>query len=139
MQLFAATSLARLILQLVTFLAVVTASAIPAEDGTRGLLAKRYAGPRCGIHVTQYQSAASVAVIVKDNNQNQIGQIGRTNFNNGYVNVFSQLPYSIVIHLVGGGQLEFAYAGDHWSTTDGRCSVGGYNAGARQMDCGFAC
>ncbi|MCJ1465655.1 hypothetical protein MMC07_004274 [Pseudocyphellaria aurata] len=139
MQLFSSTGLTWLILPLVTIIAMTTAAAIPAEDSATSLLAKRYAGGRCGIHVTQYQSAAGVAVIVKDNNQSKIGEIGRTNFNNGYVNVFSQLPYSIVVHLVGGGQLEFAYAGDHWSTTDGRCSVGGYQGGARQMDCGFAC
>lgn len=139
MQFFSTSSLTGLILQVITFVAVAAAAAIPVEDVATSRLEKRYAGPRCGIHVTQYQSAAGVAVIVKDNNQNKIGEIGRTNFNNGYVNVFSQLRYTIVVHLVGGGQLNFAYAGDSWSTTDGRCSVGGYDRGARQMDCGFAC
>lgn len=140
MQLFSATSLTRLIVQLVAFVAfvtVATAVAIPAEDVAPSRLVKR---GRCGIHVTQYQSAPSVAVIVKNSdNGAQIGQIGRTKFNNGYVNVFSQLRYSIVIHLVGGGELNFAYAADSWSTTDGRCSVGRYDYGVRQMDCGFAC
>ncbi|MCJ1261743.1 hypothetical protein MMC22_001611 [Lobaria immixta] len=126
-------SLPRLILHLITFVTIATAALIPTSPH---LLAKR---SRCGIHVTQYQSAPGVAVIVKNNQQNQIGGVGRTNFNNGYVDVFSQLRYTIVVHLVGGGQLEFAYAADHWSTTDGRCSVGGYANGARQMDCGFAC
>lgn len=78
-------------------------------------------------------------MVVKDGGGGIIGNILRTNFNGYTIFVRSQLPYGIVVTLEKNNVLQFKLGGDAWSTTDSRCGVGGFDHGARQMDCGFAC
>jgi hypothetical protein len=40
---------------------------------------------------------------------------------------------------VDADPVSFAYGGDVWTSEDERCSVGAYDSGKREMDCGFTC
>jgi hypothetical protein len=39
----------------------------------------------------------------------------------------------------GDDTLRFGFGNDIWNNNDGRCSVGRYDGGWRQMDCSFSC
>lgn len=126
------------------FINMVTASPAPAPAvKPREIsldLEKRFTPGRCGVHVTQYSNPAGINIVVSDNGATIIGNL-LSDFNGlNAIDVDSQLPYVIVVSKdVTDDELQFAYGGDNWSTTDGRCSVGGWDNDARQMDCGFAC
>ena len=123
------------------FINMATASPVPEPSEVSLDLEKRYASGQCGIHVTQHTTPSGIEAIIYDDEAIIIGNIPTTNIiNNNAVNIDSQLPFVIVVsEVVDGSDLNFAYAGDSWSTTGGRCSVGGWAGGVRQMDCGFAC
>jgi hypothetical protein len=105
-----------------------------------------YAPGWCGVHVIQYQKpdpskdAYSLEVPrLNDANEAQIG-----NFNKGgpTASVTSKLPLTLEIKTGGvdADPVSFAYGGQTWDSNDkGRCSVGKYDNGKRQIDCGFTC
>lgn len=97
------------------------------------------------MHVTQYQKpdpskdAYSLEVAhINDANENSIG-----NFAKGgpTASVTSKLPWTLEIKTGGvdADPVTFAYGGDSWSSDTARCSVGAYDNGKREMDCGFTC
>ncbi|KAF5390806.1 hypothetical protein D9757_004425 [Collybiopsis confluens] len=106
------------------------------------------ASGNCGVHITQYQKNEkevnpvnhyTLNVILKDANGMVVGFNGNGDASTT-VSVTSQLPY--VFEITAGNldndPLSFAYGGDKWdSSTKGRCSVGKYDSGSRQMD--FVC
>lgn len=99
----------------------------------------------CGVHVKQYQKpgpADSYALEVarlNDANENLIGSLGKSGPS---VSVTSLLPLTLEISTgaVDDEPVRFAYGDQFWDSNDGgRCSVGLYDSGARDMDCGFNC
>lgn len=112
-----------------------------------------YATGSCGVHVTHYQipegpdNYYSIETQIKDANGDQIGEISRTTAT-GPINISSKLPYQLIVTTALPGSVpdtdaepvNFAYGGDSWNSGDQtRCSQGGYENGARNIDCGFAC
>jgi len=113
-----------------------------------------YVPGQCGVHVIQYQipegpnNYYSIEAVIKDANGNPIfGDLPRTTASNP-ISISSFLPYQLIVTAVLPGSvpdtdaepLQFAYGGDFWNSGDTtRCSVGNYDSGARNMDCGFAC
>jgi len=112
-----------------------------------------YATGSCGVHVIHYQipdgpnNYYSIEAQIKDANGDQIGEISRTTAT-GPIDISSKLPYQLIVTTVLPGSVpntdaepvNFAYGGDLWNSGDTtRCSQGGYDNGARNMDCGFAC
>lgn len=108
------------------------------------------ASGNCGTHITQYQKNEKNAnpvnhytldVILKDANGMVVGFNGNGDGSQA-LNVASQLPnpFTITAGQVDNDPLAFQYGSDKWdSNTKGRCSVGKYDSGSRQMDCSFAC
>jgi len=99
----------------------------------------------CGIHVTQYQkpdAASSYAIEIphlNDANENKIGSIGKSGPS---VSLTSKLPLTVEIKTgaVDDDPIRFAYGNQFWDSNDStRCSVGAYDSGRREMDCGFNC
>lgn len=126
-----------------------------------------YAPGSCGVHVIHYQipdgpnNFYSIEATIKDANGDfqyklnelgipdaaKIGEIPRTQAT-GPINISSKLPYQLIVTTALPGSVpdtdaepvNFAYGGDFWNSGDQtRCSQGGYENGARHMDCGFAC
>lgn len=58
-----------------------------------------------------------------------------------FEDIDSQLPFVFEVEV--GAQdsdpVRFQYNGQAWDSNAGQCSVGGYNSGSRNMDCGFNC
>ena len=117
-------------------------------------LTKRYIPGSCGVHVKQYQKNEGPAgsdggtseyrldVYLYDDIQDPIGSVLLLSIPGGvYETIDSQLPDAFEV-LVGGtdGQpVFFQYNGQAWDSDSTQCSVGGYDGGSRQMDCGFSC
>jgi len=106
---------------------------------------KGYAPGACGVHVTQYQKPDpskdqySLAVPhINDANENSIGSFAK---GGPTASVTSKLPLTLEIRTGGvdADPVMFAYGADSWSSGDARCSVGKYDGGKREMDCGFSC
>jgi hypothetical protein len=112
-----------------------------APENSRG-----YSPGWCGVHVIQYQkpnpskdSYALEVTHLKDVNEKVIG-----NFKKGgpTASVTSKLPLTLEIKTGGvdADPVSFAYGADSWTTNDGNhCSVGSYDHGKREIDCGFTC
>lgn len=107
---------------------------------------KGYAPGHCGIHITQFQKPDpskdqySLEARIFDANQNEIGnsngkQVGPV------LEVKSPLPKAFVIaaRAVDADSLKLGYNGKEWDAVDPACSVGAYDNGKREMDCGFQC
>ena len=104
-----------------------------------------YASGWCGVHVIQYQKpdpskdSYSLEASLNDANENQIGAIGKVG---PTISLTSKLPLTLETKTgaVDADPVSFAYGGQSWDSNDsGRCEVGAYDSGARQMDCGFTC
>lgn len=126
----------------------------PQPAGGSNPLAKRYASGYCGVHIVQYQknegpsdSSGSTSeyrldVTLKDALQDVVGSISKLSTPGGiYNDINSQLPsvFEIEVGGVDSVPLRFQYAGQAWSSDDSQCSVGGYDNGNRNVDCGFNC
>ena len=136
---------------LIAMAAATLAPSLAAPTAEAHQPTKRYARGYCGLHITQHQRNEfgvgrdyQFDVRIYDNNKVQIG--GTTNrrlaIPNGQTrSLASQLPYTLDISAGGGDwdPIGFAYAGQHWNTGSGQCSLGGYDSGSRQADCGFNC
>lgn len=107
---------------------------------------KGYAPGWCGFHVTQYQKPDpskddySLEASLNDANENKIGgtdgKVGPT------LSLTSKLPLTLEIKTGGvdADPVSFAYGSQSWDSNDeSRCSVGKYDSGKREMDCGFTC
>ncbi|KAH7072737.1 hypothetical protein BKA63DRAFT_534445 [Paraphoma chrysanthemicola] len=107
---------------------------------------KGYRPGWCGAHVIQYQKPDpskdqySLAVTaVNDANENSIGSFPK---GGPTASVTSLLPLTLEVKTGGvdTDPVQFAYGAQSWSSNDaGRCSVGKYDSGKREMDCGFTC
>lgn len=106
---------------------------------------KGYAPGQCGIHVIQYQkpdpAKDSYALEITHLNDNNEAKIGGTEKVGPSVSLTSKLPWTVEIKTGGvdADPVSFAYGGDAWDSNDSRCSVGAYDNGKREMDCGFTC
>lgn len=115
-----------------------------------------YLPGNCGVHVTQYQknegpAAANGAggtsnyrfdITLYDDNQVQIGQVLLSDAPTGAgVGVTGALSWAMIVKAqnLDDDPLQFAYAGSAWDSNSPQCSVGGYDNGSRNMDCGFPC
>ena len=81
-------------------------------------------------------------ILIKDDQGERVGELDYADAPGGQgVNVDSQLPLVLVVTAenVDDDPVEFAYGGQSWDSNSAQCSVGGYDSGARQMDCGFSC
>ena len=124
----------------------------PTEISTH--LAKRYASGRCNAHVTQFQknegpsnpgsgnSEYRLDVTLEDALQDVIGGVTLLSLPGGTFSGFdSQLPdvFEVEVGANDAEPVEFKYGAQAWSSNDAQCSVGDYDSGSRQMDCGFNC
>ena len=80
----------------------------------------------------------------KDSNVETIGGVDIDIYGGTTFDLPSALPYTFEITpgLNGNGDtdpINLAYAGWNALTQSPGCSVGGYDGGYRQMDCGFPC
>jgi hypothetical protein len=99
----------------------------------------------CGIHVTQYQKpnpakdGYSLSAKVFDANQNEIGNSGGKQ--GARLSFGSKLPLPFIVNsrAVDADPLDFEYNGVKWDSKSKDCSVGSYDKGKREMDCGFTC
>ncbi|KAI9798558.1 MAG: hypothetical protein M1833_004695 [Piccolia ochrophora] len=120
-------------------------SNIPQND-------KGYATTACAVHITHYQKPDpskdpySLAVSIKDANGDEIGKLDKTEIR-GPTNIRDKLPYYLIVDpgKVDADPISVKYAGESWKTDDlypdgtGRCGVGAYDNGKREIDCGFHC
>ena len=101
------------------------------------------------MHLTQYQKNKNgvgnnyeVTVVLHDSVGATLGGVDKQPAIGGQaLNINSQLPavFEVIVGSVDSDSIEFKYAGQTWYSTAGQCSVGKYNKGSRQMDCGFTC
>ncbi|KAG7001301.1 hypothetical protein G7Y79_00032g066540 [Physcia stellaris] len=134
---------------LTAMVATTLASALAAPTAEAHQPTKRYARGYCGLHITQHQKNEfgvgrdyQFDIRLYDNNKVQIGGTNGLAIPSGQTrSLDSQLPYTLDITAgnVDRDQIGFAYAGQHWNTGSGQCSLGGYDRGSRQADCGFSC
>lgn len=81
-------------------------------------------------------------ITIKDDQQELVGELDHADAPGGQgVNVDSALPLVLIVTAqnVDDDPVKFAYSGQSWDSNSGQCSVGGYDSGARQIDCGFTC
>ena len=83
-----------------------------------------------------------LTILLKDANGELVGEVDYFDAPGGQgVGVTSQLPLVFIATTgaVDDDAISFAYGGQFWDSNAGQCSVGGYDSGSRQMDCGFTC
>lgn len=81
-------------------------------------------------------------ITLKDDQQEVVGGVEYYDAPSGQgVDVDSALPLVFIATAgnVDDDPINFAYGDHSWKSSDSRCSVGGYDSGSRQMDCGFPC
>lgn len=81
-------------------------------------------------------------ILLKDANQELVGEVDYYDAPGGQgVGVTSGLPLVFIATAgnVDDDPISFAYGDQSWDSNSGQCSVGGYDSGSRQMDCGFTC
>lgn len=83
-----------------------------------------------------------LTIQLKDANGELVGEVDYFDAPGGQgVGVNSALPWVFIATTgaVDDDAISFAYADQFWDSNSGQCSVGGYDSGSRQMDCGFTC
>lgn len=113
-----------------------------------------YAAGWCGVHVRQYQKDEKnenptdnyeVEVTLYDAKQNVIGTSGQVSApTDQAVNVQDSLPHVFTLETkaIDKDPLMYSYNGQSWDSANSRghdCSVGKYDSGYRDIDCGFSC
>ncbi|KAH8832496.1 hypothetical protein DL96DRAFT_1704558 [Flagelloscypha sp. PMI_526] len=111
--------------------------------------ASGFASGNCGIHVTQFQkpdpSKDNYKLDIKlfDAIQTPIGDSAGPQAApaNGGVDVTSKLPNVMVVTAqnIDEDPIKFAFGGETFDSNAAQCSVGRYDNGKREMDCGFTC
>ena len=123
---------------------------MPRPDAVDTTLQKRYVSGSCGVHITQYQknecpgpSTAEyrLTITLKDGVgavQGGVDQTPVADFTP--LNVDSGLPavFIATVGAVDSDPIKMAFNGQVWDSSS-QCSVGGYDNGNRNMDCGFRC
>jgi hypothetical protein len=120
----------------------------PGLDSDKPTNERGFAPGWCGVHVTQYQKPNpakdqySLAAKVFDANQNEIGNSGGKQGAN--LKFGSKLPLWFLVNsqAVDKDPIKFEYDGQFWDSNDKdqhHCSVGAYDNGKREIDCGFTC
>ena len=118
-----------------------------ATDGATSPGGTGYAPGWCVAHVVQHQKPDpatdpyTLDVTIYDNAR---GNIGSSSGAVSSSSVTSALPYTLEVGTgnVDDDPVTFAYAGTTWDSNDSTnhaCSVGAYDSGSRQLDCGFTC
>jgi hypothetical protein len=115
-------------------------------DSNAPVNSRGYSPGWCGVHVIQYQkpdpskdSYSLEVTTLNDANENSIGSFTK---GGPTASVTSKLPLTLEIKTGGvdADPVSFAYGDQSWNSNDkARCSVGKYDNGKRQMDCGFTC
>lgn len=99
----------------------------------------------CRVHVTQFQRNENGVGGTYELSITMVDALGTTiaslNHATTPVDVTSALPYALIVTTGNGDSdpVSFDYAGQHWDSNSGQCSVGAYGSGSRNMDCGFTC
>ncbi|KAI4129290.1 MAG: hypothetical protein LQ338_002299 [Usnochroma carphineum] len=110
----------------------------------------------CGVHLQQYQknegnpatngnqatSDYRFTVFLKDANGEAVGEVAYYDAPGGQgVDVDGELPLVFIVTAgnVDDDPVSFAYGDQKWDSHSQQCSVGGYDSGSRQLDCGFSC
>ena len=129
--------------------ALTPSLAAPTPNPSTKTLTKRFVPGACGLHVTQHQKNEfgvggdyQFDITIKDAAQAQIGGTSGLAIPDGQTrSVASELPATLDIGAgsVDQDAIRFAYAGHSWDTSSGQCSIGGYENGKREGDCGFTC
>ena len=91
---------------------------------------------------SQATSEYRLSILFKDANQELIGEVDCYDTPGGQgVKVNSKMPLAFIATAgnVDDGPISFTYGNQTWNSNSSRCSVGGYDSGSRQMDCGFTC
>ncbi|KAK7182394.1 uncharacterized protein CC84DRAFT_1128323 [Paraphaeosphaeria sporulosa] len=128
----------------------VPRAGLQSEDGTLDSNMpedkKGYRSGTCSFHVKQFQKPdpsrddyALEISSVKDANEKKIGGKGKAGPD---VVLKTKLPKTISFKTgnVDADPVSFQYGDDKWTSDDeGRCSVGKYDSGDREMDCTFKC
>ncbi len=111
----------------------------------------KYAPGWCGLHIIQYQKpdpskdSYKVDVVMKDKNGMVIGNtLGAVDASNpvSIAGFGGQLPQQLVVTTgaIDSDPIKFAYGEQSWDSSDGsHCSIGHYDHGERNGDCGFTC
>ena len=123
-------------------------SALPSPSSS-STLQRRYVAGWCGLHIVQHQKNEDGTgadykydVRIYDAIQAEIGGTNGLDIPDYQsATVDSQLPYGVVLTsgALDADPIGLAYAGEDWTTNSGQCSVGGYQDGTRNIDCGFTC
>jgi hypothetical protein len=109
-----------------------------------------YTSGWCRVHLTQYQKTEpsnpspyyGLTITLQDAVQEVVGEVTMASAPaNQQVLVDGALPYVFIATTgaVDNDPIHFAYAGQNWDSSSGQCNVGGYDQGARNMDCDFSC
>ena len=83
-----------------------------------------------------------LTILLKDANGELVGEVDYFDAPGGQgVRFTILLPFVFIATkgAVDDHAISFAYGGQFWDSNAGQCSVGGYDSGSRQMDCGFTC
>ncbi|KAF2826947.1 hypothetical protein CC86DRAFT_466719 [Ophiobolus disseminans] len=120
----------------------------PGFDSDGPTNSRGYRPGWCGVHVTQYQKPDpskdqyTLEARVVDANQNEIGSSGGKKGSKLVFNSKLWLPFVINSRAVDADPLDFEYDNVRWNSNDSKdhhCSVGNYDHGKREIDCGFTC
>lgn len=140
-----------------TFPALATVPFFPSPPTNASIphlndIERRFTPGNCGVHVRQYQKNEGPGgntadyrfdVYLYDGAQAYLGGAGTVDIPGGSTADIgaSGLPYLLLVTAgyVDADPVTFAYAGQHWSSNAAQCSVGKYDSGHRDMDCGFSC
>ena len=78
---------------------------------------------------------------ISDANGIEIGQATKQSAAESLEVVDSVLPYDLVLATgsTDNAPIMFWYGDQYWDSSSSECSVGAYDSGMRQMDCGFQC
>ncbi|KAH8824251.1 hypothetical protein DL96DRAFT_202912 [Flagelloscypha sp. PMI_526] len=111
--------------------------------------ASGFASGNCGIHVTQFQKPDpskdnyKLDIQLFDAVQTPMGNSGgqKDAPANAPIEVTSKLPNVMIVTAqnVDEDPIKFAFGGETFDSNAAQCSVGGYDNGKREMDCGFTC
>ena len=104
----------------------------------------------CTFHITQWQknkgkgdlSQYRLDIDLLDAGKNPVGSATTASASpNAPVDVDSRLPYVLeaTVGFVDSDPIQFRYGGQYWESTGGQCSLGGFQNGNRDGDCGFTC
>ncbi|KAJ5601176.1 hypothetical protein N7510_010710 [Penicillium lagena] len=113
-----------------------------------------YAQGACGVHVIQYQKNENknglnptdyyqVQFEVKDADNNLITTSPTSQAESGNPVTIQgdglEYPFSVTVGDIDSDPVSFKYNDQEWDSDADQCSVGKYDTGTRNMDCGFTC